>query len=399
MSLDLIYAASLYLLSLSVPLWTSIAGAGLWWLAARRGKIAMAVLLSMLLFSALDLIMFKSLPYLGLSFGPARIPYSFLAVVRGTATLGTATVLIAYLAARWLWSPKSLPLRSSPLYFAAPLLVNLAISGCLVDGLFVEPSNAAVEQVAVQPEHWASNAPPLRIVQLSDTHVEQLTRRERDAIRLVNDQKPDLILLTGDYLSIDESDNPRSLADFREMIGQLHAKYGIYAAWGNTDPDSEREHWFDGLGVTVLQNEVTSLNIGGQTVRLLGLDKRYPISRDRAAFARLVDQLPEDGVNILLYHTPDLMPEAAASGKIDLYVAGHTHGGQIRLPVYGAIFTSSIYHKKYEAGFYREGRTTLYVNRGLGFEGGSMPRIRFLCPPEVAALTLGPVGQEAYGAD
>lgn len=396
MPIDLIQAESLYLLSVSAPLWTSLAGASLWWLATRRGKIALAILLSMLLFSAFDLIMFKSLPYLGLSFGPARVPYAFLAIVRGVTTLGTAGVLIAYLVARWLWSPKSMPRRSSPLYFAVPLLVNLSISGCLVDGLFLEPSTVAPERITVQSHQWTPGAAPLRIVQLSDTHMEQLTRREQDAVRLVNDQKPDLILLTGDYLSIEESDNPRSLADFRHMIGQLRAKYGIYAVWGNTDPRSERDHWFDGLGVTVLRDEAISLHIEGQTVRLLGLDKRYPFSRDRAAFARLLNQVPEDGVNILLYHTPDLMPEAASSGKIDLYLAGHTHGGQIRLPIYGAIFTSSIYHKKYEAGFYREGRTALYVSRGLGFEGGSMPRIRFLCPPEITTVTL---SQGAYAAE
>jgi uncharacterized protein len=276
----------------------------------------------------------------------------------------------------------------------------VAISGCLVDGLFIEPQAVKVEQISAQTSHWAAGVAPLRIVQLSDIHMEQiLTHRDRDAIRLVDDLKPDLILLTGDYLSIEESENPRSLANLRDMIGQLHAKYGIYAVWGNTDPHAVRGRWFDGLGVIVLQDEITSLHINGQTVRLLGLDKRYPFSRDQDAFARMITQVPNDGVNILLYHTPDLMPEAAASGKIDLYLAGHTHGGQIRLPFYGAIFTSSLYYKKYEAGFYHEGRTTLYVNRGLGLEGGPAPRIRFLCPPEVASISLGRLSQGAYAAE
>jgi uncharacterized protein len=398
LSTELIYAASLYVLSLSAPLWTGMAGASLWWLATRRGKIAVAILVSLLLFSGFDLIMFKSLPYLGLSFGPSRVPYAFLAIVRGVVTLGTATLLIAFLGIKWMWNPTSMPQRSSSLYFMAPLLVNLGISGCLIDGLFLEPQTVKTEQITVQPRHWAATG-PLRIVQLSDIHMEQLTHREEEAIREVNDLKPDLILLTGDYLSIEDSDNPRSLADFRYMIGQLHAKYGIYGVWGNTDPHVERDRWFNGLNVTLLQDKITTLRIEGQTVRLLGLDKHYPFSRDRAAFARLIDQVPQDGVNILLYHTPDLMPEAVASGKIDLYLAGHTHGGQIRLPLYGAIFTSSIYHKKYEAGLYHEGRTVLYVNRGLGLEGGPAPRIRFLCSPEVTNITLGRASQGAYAAN
>jgi uncharacterized protein len=400
LSTEVIYTASLYLLSLSAPLWTGMAGASLWWLATRRGKIAVATLASMLLFSGFDLIMFKSLPYLGLSFGPARVPYAFMALVRAVVTLGAATLLIAYLVARWLWNRSSVPQRSSPLYFVAPLLVNLAISGCLVDGLFMEPREVKAESIAVQPRMWAASAAPLRIVQLSDIHMEQLTGREQDATRMVNDLHPDLILMTGDYLSIDDSENPRSLADLRWMISRLRARYGIYAVWGNTDPHRERTHWFDGLGVTLLQDEMTTLHVSGQTIHLLGLDKRDPryFDGDRAAFGRLIAQMPEAGVNILLYHTPDLMPEAAASGKIDLYLAGHTHGGQIRLPFYGAIVTSSIYHKAYEAGLYHEGRTALYVNRGLGLEGGPAPRVRFLCPPEITTITLGPSSQREHGA-
>jgi len=86
-------------------------------------------------------------------------------------------------------------------------------------------------------------------------------------------------------------------------------------------------------------------------------------------------------------HSPDLV-EAASERGIDLYLAGHTHGGQIRLPLYGAIATSSIYYKEYEAGWFQVERTHLYVSRGLGLEGASAPRARFLCRPEVAVHTL-----------
>jgi len=90
----------------------------------------------------------------------------------------------------------------------------------------------------------------------------------------------------------------------------------------------------------------------------------------------------------LLYHTPDVIEEASASG-VDLYFAGHTHGGQIRLPFYGAIVTFSKYGKKYEVGKYIVGATTLYVSRGLGMEGWQLPRIRFLSPPELVLVELG----------
>jgi hypothetical protein len=98
---------------------------------------------------------------------------------------------------------------------------------------------------------------------------------------------------------------------------------------------------------------------------------------------------PADAYTLLLYHTPDLIETASAS-SVDLYLAGHTHGGQIRLPFHGAVFTFSEYGKKYEMGEYIVGPTTLYVTRGLGMEGFNMPRARFLCPPEIVLVELGP---------
>jgi hypothetical protein len=81
------------------------------------------------------------------------------------------------------------------------------------------------------------------------------------------------------------------------------------------------------------------------------------------------------------------MPEAARHG-IDLYLCGHTHGGQVRLPGFGAILTSSQLGKRYEMGLYREGQTSMYVSRGVGLEGLSAPRVRFLAPPEITLITL-----------
>jgi predicted MPP superfamily phosphohydrolase len=81
------------------------------------------------------------------------------------------------------------------------------------------------------------------------------------------------------------------------------------------------------------------------------------------------------------------MPEAARAG-VDLFLAGHTHGGQIRLPLIGAVVTSSIYWKRYEMGLYTQGHTWLYVSRGIGMEGLGAPRARFLCPPEIELFEL-----------
>ena len=81
------------------------------------------------------------------------------------------------------------------------------------------------------------------------------------------------------------------------------------------------------------------------------------------------------------------MPEAAGH-EIDLYLCGHTHGGQVRLPIIGAVLTSSQLGKRYEMGLYQGGRTHMYVSRGIGLEGLSAPRVRFLAPPEITLVTV-----------
>lgn len=98
-------------------------------------------------------------------------------------------------------------------------------------------------------------------------------------------------------------------------------------------------------------------------------------------------QLPPDAFTILLYHRPDLI-EAAAQAGVSLQLSGHTHGGQMRLPGWGALVTGSSFYKKYEMGRYQVGSTTLYVSRGVGMEGRGMPRARFLCPPEMVEVRL-----------
>jgi predicted MPP superfamily phosphohydrolase len=102
-----------------------------------------------------------------------------------------------------------------------------------------------------------------------------------------------------------------------------------------------------------------------------------------------LNSVPSDAFKLVLYHYPDLIKEVAAL-HVDLYCAGHTHGGQVALPFYGALITLSKYGKKYEAGLYREGQTLLYVNRGIGMEGGPAPRVRFCARPEVTVIEISP---------
>jgi predicted MPP superfamily phosphohydrolase len=112
-------------------------------------------------------------------------------------------------------------------------------------------------------------------------------------------------------------------------------------------------------------------------------NQNLDIQRLRQTF----DEMPSSDMTVLLFHSPDLILEASELG-VDLFLAGHTHGGQIRLPIIGAVVTHSIYGSRYASGLFQEGDTTMYVSRGLGFEGSWLPRARFLCWPEIVSIDL-----------
>ena len=113
---------------------------------------------------------------------------------------------------------------------------------------------------------------------------------------------------------------------------------------------------------------------------------------DWAAIEAAIARVPADRFRLFLYHYPPRVLDVA--GKVDLMLSGHTHGGQVALPFYGALTTLSATGKQFEKGFYEVGGTRLYVNRGIGMEGKPVPPIRFLARPEVTLVELAPQGQE-----
>ena len=356
------------------------AGAGwLWAGAAASPSPGWAVALGLLAFSLADWVLLATLPRRGLSFGAAQPPLLGLALGRWLLAL------LAALGAEW------------PL----PILITLALIqatvwGLLAYGTLVEPFRLQTSHVEIESVKLSNPGTPLRLVQLSDLHVERLTPRDRALPGLVAGLRPDLIALTGDFLNTSYNDDPRALADLRDLLAQFHAPGGLYAVWGTAEVDYPHllRPLLDELGIVVLEDQAVEVSLDEHRLWLVGVSCSRDLEADGARLRSLLADAPPGAYTVLLYHTPDLMPQAAALG-VDLYLAGHTHGGQWRLPGFGAILTSSRYWKRYEAGLYREGQTRLYVSRGLGLEGFGTPRARFFCPPEVVALTLGgPQGAE-----
>jgi predicted MPP superfamily phosphohydrolase len=364
---------------LLTPAWLALAAIACW--SWNELRIAAAVLA--LAFTTLDGIGLALLPKLERSFGPVTPPLLALALGH------TAIIFVAGL----LW-PTS---HASPGGFAAawPGLVvsgalNLAVSAAFLHATWVEPFRIGVTQTQLHSAKLSGSA-PLRLLQLSDLHVERITSRERALLRIVEELAPDIIVITGDYLNLSYVHDPQAQADVHDLLARLCeiARGPIYAITGSPPVDFHNvvPAIFEDLPITWLMDAIEEIHVNGHTVRLVGVRCTRERRQDVPRLRRLLSGSSERPFTLLLYHSPDLMPEAVELG-VDLYLCGHTHGGQIRLPFFGAIITSSDFWKRYEMGCYEEGNTTLYVSRGLGMEGFGTPRARFLAPPEIVLWTL-----------
>ncbi len=233
--------------------------------------------------------------------------------------------------------------------------------------------------------------PPIRVALISDIHMEHWTRRDSETIRQLAEIKPDLIVIAGDHINIDYY-QPQTYDELKRFFAAVspYARYGTYAVAGSVD-GYDLPGLLEGTNVKLLDDAYTSVNVNGTNIYLVGIRSRLSES-DTFVLQDVQQTIPADALIMLLYHYPDLAPEAAAE-NYDFYFAGHTHGGQIALPFFGAVFTASKYGRTYAAGLYSLGgaaNTQMYVTRGLGLEGGNMPRARLFARPEISVITFVP---------
>jgi predicted MPP superfamily phosphohydrolase len=311
--------------------------------------------------SLLDRALIAELPHSGRSFGPVKAPVLLLAGMRS---------LVALLLP---------PVISFPAQIIGTLLV--------IYGFWIEPHHLRVTRQSLKSLKL-HNRQPIRILHLSDLHIERETAREKQLNQLVKLLEPDLILFSGDFLNLSYLKDPLAHTAARAVIKDWSAPYGVFAVTGSPAVDLEEviPGLLEGLPLHWLQNEKQIVNIRGQEIMIAGITCTHKPFLDGP---RLAEVLPDSAerFSILLYHSPDLAPNAARSG-FDLQLSGHTHGGQVRLPLVGALFTGSLYGKTFEAGRMQLGSLVLYISRGIGLEGASAPRVRFLCPPEIILWEL-----------
>jgi hypothetical protein len=278
--------------------------------------------------------------------------------------------------------------QSSPFRKAMRVTVLVAAGvgiGCMAYGYFVEPYRLKTTHVKLTSTKLPGLSRPVRIVHISDLHCEAREHLEGALPGVIRKLNPDVIVFTGDALN-----SSRGAANFRMCMKRLVQIAPVLAVGGNLDiPWPPHTNLYEGTGVRLLEADAAEITLAPARLRFIGASPgRWH------ALQRVAEELDPNVFNVLLYHYPDVV-DAAANKRIDLYLAGHTHGGQVALPGYGALVTLSKFGKTYEAGLYRVGRMWLYVNRGIGMEGGIAPRVRFCARPEVTLIEISPAETES----
>jgi predicted MPP superfamily phosphohydrolase len=262
---------------------------------------------------------------------------------------------------------------------AAPLV---AVSSMSAYARLIEPYQYLISETDIYIRNLPKAFEGFRITQLTDIHHSRILGIEevRRVVKIAEQTKPDLFVLTGDYTT----SYRRYIEPCAEALSMLSAPEGVWAVLGNhdhyTDPELttralERQH------ITVLNNAHTSLQRGSDAIQLSGIDDWSWNATDwQRAFSGLKANTP----TILLSHQPSVL-DLEQTQTVALILSGHTHGGQLKLPVIGAPARFATQDLKYARGLFRSGETQLYVSAGTGVIG--LP-LRFGVRPEIAVLRL-----------
>jgi predicted MPP superfamily phosphohydrolase len=250
-------------------------------------------------------------------------------------------------------------------------------------GVFVERTNIRLREQKIMIPGLPEDLDGLRIVQLTDIHLSPfLSEKELGrCVGMANETNAHLALVTGDMISV----NRDPLDACLKHLSGLHSEAGIFGCLGNHEiyagcEDYATEHGAR-LGIRYLRMESAKLKFGGTVMNLAGVDYQ----RFRAPYLVGAEKLVQPGVfNVLMSHNPDVFPDAARQGY-DLTIAGHTHGGQVRVEILRQDMNIARFFTPYVDGLYQERGKTIFVGRGIGTIG--LPA-RLGAPPEVALLRL-----------
>jgi predicted MPP superfamily phosphohydrolase len=271
---------------------------------------------------------------------------------------------------------------------AAGILCGALAGAVAAEGFLREPFQLDVARFAIASPRLPAGFDGLKIAQLSDLHLHRTSRAYRTAIDVICRERPDLVVITGDLV-----DRPEHASACLAFLSQLRAAAGVpvVVVPGNWDhrafPTKQGiAAWHKRVqtetGVRVLANQNVVLHRHGDRMWLVGTDDPYFGHADLDASFKGV---PDTAFALVLTHAPEAFEELAQRPAARLVLAGHTHGGQVRLPFIGAVRVPSRYGTRFARGLFKLDDTLFYVNAGMGMS--HLP-IRFLCRPELTLITL-----------
>jgi uncharacterized protein len=259
-----------------------------------------------------------------------------------------------------------------------------------VDSIVLEPNDPRLVQLTIPIKRLPAAWDGLRIAQLSDFHYDKYfsVNPLRKAVAILNELHPDLILLTGDFVTIPALSAGRTSAaeviePCAQLLAQLKAGIGLFACLGNHDAATDPNHIIDVLksrNIKTLRNRAEPLEKDGKRLWLAGTDDVIEGSADLDV---TLQGIPAGEPVVLMVHEPDFATHVAKY-PVDLQLSGHSHGGQVRIPFVGAPVLPEL-GMKFPKGLYHIAGLTLYTNVGIGTV--RLP-VRFNCPPEITLLTL-----------
>lgn len=327
-------------------------------------------------------------------FAPACV---FLIVVRGFHAMrliyhaGVFSALICGVAlALSLWAARgelskrtltTLSLLCAPLLLLTPLAIWMT---------FIEPYRLQIETTTHHLPKARQGSERVRIVLLADIQTTKISDWERRISAEVAKQEPDLIILPGDVLqSLTHEDFIAQLPQMRAFLTTLKAPFGVYLVSGDADRDAQA--LIQGTHLELLDNTTKTLKVKDRLITLSGVPLQYWEPKNKA-YIEQVERMPDQGdIRLMVAHRPGatMTSMPTQDSRIDLFLTGHTHGGQIVLPFFGPPVTFSIVPREVAAGgLHKLGSRWLYVSRGLGAERAEAPLLRFNCPPEISVIEL-----------
>ncbi|MDQ0162206.1 metallophosphoesterase [Aeribacillus alveayuensis] len=250
---------------------------------------------------------------------------------------------------------------------------------------YIEPRRLAISKQTVEHEQIPASFHEVTIVQFSDTHLSDFFTIEqfKNVIDTINSLKPHMIVFTGDL--IDEPNRYSHINEIIPLLKKLNAPLGKFAIYGNHDHGGYGTNIYRNIlelsNFHLLRNETKKITLmDGSYIYIAGIDD---LMLGRPNWNGTLQNMEENAFSILLVHEPDAV-NRTQQFSINLQLSGHSHGGQIKLPFIGALYTPP-YAEQYYEGLYQVGKTTLYVNRGLGT---TRVPYRFLSVPEITLFTL-----------